>query len=160
MFPKKLHDVWKFSRKSHITISALKWDFLTNFPTRCSMFVSENLQFVSPLFCQVARYLVKCCRQSKEPLPQSVQYLQGCVSGNSSKPTKPILDIATPYGITELFQQVAKGQISQAYIKATKSSSKLRSEDVWNQASIELTQSKYTSRPQATRPYTALILEW
>ena len=67
------------------------------------------------------------------------------------------MDIATPYGITELFQQVAKGQISQAYIKATKSSSKLRSEDVWNQASIELTQSKYTSKPYATQPHTALI---
>ena len=67
--------------------------------------------------------------------------LQGCLSGNSSKPTKPILDIATPYGITDLFQKVAKGQILKAYEKSTRSSSTLRPEDVWNQSSIELTQS-------------------
>ena len=35
--------------------------------------------FSSSFSCKVARYLVKCCRQSKEPLPQSVQYLQGTV---------------------------------------------------------------------------------
>ena len=68
--------------------------------------------------------------------------MQGCLSGNSSRgPTKPILDIATPYGITDLFQKVAKGQILKAYEKSTRSSSTLRPEDVWNQSSIELTQS-------------------
>ena len=41
----------------------------------------------------------------------SFTLLQGCLSGNSSKPTKPILDIATPYGITDLFQKVAKGTV-------------------------------------------------
>ena len=82
-------------------------------------------------------------KKNQSTLNSTIRFtlLQGCLSGNSSKPTKPILDIATPYGITDLFQKVAKGQILKAYEKSTRSSSTLRPEDVWNQSSIELAQS-------------------
>ena len=77
------------------------------------MFASESLQFVSPLFCQVARYLVKCCRQSREALPQSVQYLQGCLQNTKNLNTPGKNDLATATGLTKLFEKVARGQIVQ-----------------------------------------------
>ena len=59
-------------------------------------------------YYQVARYLVKCCRQgTKEAWPKSVFYLR-------RKETKPTLDLATPYGLSTLFEKVARGQIYEA----------------------------------------------
>ena len=102
------------------------------------MFASESLQFVSPLFCQVARYLVKCCRQSREALPQSVQYLQGCLQNTKNLNTPGKIDLATATGLTKLFEKVARGQIVQV-VKRLESLKSLRPEDAWNQNSIELT---------------------
>ena len=88
---------------------------------------------------QVARYLVKCCRQSKDSLPQSTKYLQGALNQGAPK-GKPVMDISTPHGITDLYERVAKGQIVQAVTKMDKLSISKRPEDAWNETSIELTQ--------------------
>ena len=88
----------------------------------------------------MARYLVKCCRQSREALPQSVQYLQGCLHQNQPNNTSQKNDLATATGLTKIFEKVARGQIVQV-VKSLESCQKSlsRPEDAWNQNSIELT---------------------
>ena len=109
------------------------------------MFVSlflkaYNLSLLLLFFAQVARYLVKCCRQSREALPQSVQYLQGCLHQNQPNNTSQKNDLATATGLTKIFEKVARGQIVQV-VKSLESCQKSlsRPEDAWNQNSIELT---------------------
>ena len=86
----------------------------------------------------MARYLVKCCRQSGEALPQSVQYLQGCLQNTENTRSRGKNDLATATGLTKLFEKVARGQIVQV-VKRLESLKSSRPEDAWNQNSIELT---------------------
>ncbi len=50
------------------------------------------------------------------------------------------MDLATPYGIAKLFQNVSKGQLIQAIKKLDQISVGQRPEDSWNQMSIQLTE--------------------
>ena len=93
---------------------------------------------------QAARYLVKSFRQGKDKnthLADSVQYLKSLEQQQKGM-MKSNLQIDLPQNLVEQFEQVAFGQISEAVQQIDDSMSgqhRLRSEDAWNNTSVELT---------------------
>lgn len=128
-------DVLRRSCGGHGFMSGSNLPRLWGLVTASCTYEGEN----TVLQLQVARYLYKCHRQAHvegKALADSVRYLS--LRGDSAD---RVMDLATPTGMTTLFQRVARGQIEAAIKSLDKLvATGLRQEDAWNQTSIEFSQ--------------------